>query len=93
MKKIFYNSIGKLLRINKKEPNKNVKLLRIKPDTFERCAGEENARNSLDHLKFHEKKVKFYDEDIEKMSGMSLEEEVEYMAELKATGRYTYVEE
>jgi hypothetical protein len=93
MKNHSYNSIGKLLKIDKKEPNKNVELMQVKHDTCERCAAEENARNSLNHLKFHEKKVKFYDEDVEKMKGMSIEKEVEYMAELKATGRYTYIEE
>ena len=38
------------------------------------------------------KKVKFFDEDIEKMKNMSEEEELEYISKLKDEHRYTYEE-
>ena len=52
-----------------------------------------NNNETLSHLKFKTKKVKFYDEDLRKMETMSLEERVEYKAKLKAERRYTYVED
>ena len=52
-----------------------------------------NNNETLNHLEFKTKKVKFYDEDLRKMETMSLEERVEYKAKLKAERRYTYVED
>ncbi len=39
------------------------------------------------------KKVKFFDEDIEKMKNMTQEERLEYKSKLKDEHRYTYDEE
>ena len=51
-----------------------------------------NNNETLNHLEFKTKKVKFYDEDLKKMESMTLEERVEYKAKLKAEKRYTYEE-
>ena len=92
MKKISLNGIGKIFKISKEGSQKRVKLPELKPDTFEKQATQENVADSLNHLKFNTKKVKFYEEDIKKMKSMTLEERVEYKAKLKAEKRYTYEE-
>ena len=38
------------------------------------------------------KKVKYFDEDIEKMKNMTLDERLAYKSKLKREGRYTYEE-
>lgn len=48
--------------------------------------------STLNHLEFRTLKVKFCDEDIEKMKSMSLEECIEYKRKLKSEHRYTYEE-
>lgn len=49
--------------------------------------------DSLNHLQFKARKIKFYDEDLRRMENMSLEERVEFKSKLKAENRYTYVDE
>lgn len=48
--------------------------------------------STLENLEFRALKVKFYEEDIEKMKSMSLEERIEYKRKLKSEHRYTYEE-
>ena len=90
MKKLSLNEIQRIFKTAEETTVKRTKLPEIKPDTFEKQV--ENVSDTLSHLQFQTKKVKFYPEDIEKMKNMSLEEKVEYKAKLKAEHKYTYEE-
>lgn len=49
--------------------------------------------NNNDNLQFKVKKIKFFQEDEEKMANMSEDEKIEYKLKLKAENRYTIVED
>ena len=49
--------------------------------------------SSNDNLVFVEKKVKFSEEDEEKMKTMSTQERIQYKRKLKTEGRYVYENE
>ena len=70
------------------------------PDYVVETKAQYNARMKANHdsemmgIEISEiKKVKFFDEDIEKMKNMSEMEAIAYRAKLKREGRYTYEEE
>ena len=49
--------------------------------------------DDMANMKFKAVKIKFFDEDVKKMEGMTLEEKVEYKAYLKSEHRYTVVKD
>lgn len=50
-------------------------------------------RDDMATMKFTARKVKFFDEDVKKMEGISLEERVEFKSHLKSEHRYTVVKD
>ena len=70
---------------------------RLFPDYVVETKAQYNARMKANHdsemmgIETAEiKKVKFFDEDIEKMKNMTLDERLAYKSKLKREGRYTY---
>ena len=49
--------------------------------------------DDMANMKFKAVKIKFFDEDVKKMEGMTLEEKVEYKAYLKSEHRYIVVKD
>ena len=49
--------------------------------------------DDMANMKFKAVKIKFFDEDVKKMKGMSLEERVEFKSYLKSEHRYTVVKD
>ncbi len=95
--KIFRKLFNTLSNIcpNNSKAKRFIQRFETKPDEF--ISKTERNRRNLDSemigIEFSEiKKVKFFDEDIEKMKLMSDEEELAYMSKLKDEGRYTYEE-
>lgn len=95
--KIFRKLVNTLSNIGQSKPkiNRTATKLETKPDEF--ISEAERIRRNHDSemmgIEISEiKKVKFFDEDIEKMKNMSEEEELEYISKLKDEHRYTYEE-
>ena len=96
-KKIFRKLFNTISNIGQSKPkiNRTATKLETKPDEF--ISEAERIRRNHDSemmgIEISEiKKVKFFDEDIEKMKNMSEEEELEYISKLKDEHRYTYEE-
>ncbi len=95
--KIFRKLFNTISNIGQSKPkiNRTATKLETKPDEF--ISEAERIRRNHDSemmgIEISEiKKVKFFDEDIEKMKHMSEEEELEYISKLKDEHRYTYEE-
>ncbi|MBP3925066.1 hypothetical protein J6E39_07490 [bacterium] len=90
----FFNTISNLTQC-KSKVNRTVTKLENKPDEFISTA-ERIKRNHDSEMMGIEtaeiKKVKFFDEDIEKMKKMEEMEAIAYRSKLKREGRYTYEE-
>ena len=95
--KIFRKLVNTLSNIGQSKPkiNRTATKLETKPDEFISEA-ERIRRNHDSEMMGIEtaeiKKVKFFDEDIEKMKNMTLDERLAYKSKLKREGRYTYEE-
>lgn len=61
-------------------------------DKFEK-GPEAAAYNENDNLMFKKEVLKFYPKDVIKMSGMSVEERIEYRRKLKDANRYIILDE
>ena len=95
--KIFRKLFSTLSNIcpNNSKARKFIQKLETKPDEFISAAARHrrNLDNEMIGIEFSEiKKVKFFDEDIEKMKNMTQKERVAYKSQLKRSGRYTYEE-
>ena len=95
--KIFRKLFNTISNIGQSKPkiNRTATKLETKPDEF--ISEAERIRRNHDSemmgIEISEiKKVKFFDEDIEKMKNMSEEEELEYISKLKDEHHYTYEE-
>ena len=90
----LFNTLSNMCPNNSKA-KRFIQRFETKPDEFISKA-ERMRRNHDSEMMGIEiaeiKKVKFFDEDIEKMKLMSDEEELAYMSKLKDEGRYTYEE-
>ncbi len=87
--KIFKKTFGDINRTPKakQQPQK----LDSKPDEFlSESKRLENYEHETANLEWQVKKIKFFDEDIEKMKTMTHDEIVAYKTKLKSEGRYTY---
>ena len=95
--KIFRKLVNTLSNIGQSKPkiNRTATKLETKPDEF--ISEAERIRRNHDSemmgIEISEiKKVKYFDEDIEKMKNMTLDERLAYKSKLKREGRYTYEE-
>ena len=95
--KIFRKLFNTISNIGQSKPkiNRAATKLENKPDEF--ISEAERIRRNHDSemigIETAEiKKVKYFDEDMEKMKNMTLDERLAYKSKLKREGRYTYEE-
>ena len=95
--KIFRKLVNTLSNIGQSKPKiiRTAKLLETKPFYFISEAERFGRTHDSEMMGIETaeiKKVKFFNEDIEKMKNMSEMEAIAYRAKLKREGRYTYEE-
>ena len=88
----FGKNTFRISNIEELKKLKRIKLPEQKPDTFERTTPDINYADDMCGVKFKNKKIAFYPEDIEKSKTMSDKEKINFFINLRRQKRYINLE-